>query len=664
MEEKIPLLKRFKLLFIGGAHNPYDSSMFKNISLIAFFAWVGLGADGLSSSCYGPQETFLALGSHVYLSIFVAIGMALTIFVISASYSQIIELFPSGGGGYVVASKLLNPNVGMVSGCSLLIDYVLTITVSVAAGTEAIFSFLPVSFLPYRLEFGVAVIVLLIILNLRGAKESILALFPIFLVFVVTHLFVILYAVFGNLDNFQGLVSATANDVSAAHSEIGLLGLFFVMIRAYSMGAGTYTGIEAVSNSMDTLREPKVKTAKRTMMYMAVSLSVTVFGLMIAYLIYNVKLVPGKTLNAVLFENMAAGWGGWGYAFVLVTLISEATLLYVASQTGFLGGPRVLASMSLDRWFPSRFAMLTDRFVTQNGILIMGFSAIAIMVFARGSVQLMIVLYSINVFVTFVLSQLGMVKHWWQVKKNTPDWKKKIAINGTGLALTSFILVAMVILKFNEGGWITILVIGALVSFAVYIRKQYRKTLRLLHRLDSLVRVVEPKVKGAGPEAVHTVVPKSEFDPAAKTAVIFVSGFNGLGLHTLFGIVRLFEGVFKNFIFVQIGVIDAGNFKGSEQVEQLEEHCRTDVNKYVNYVRSQGYNSEGISVIGTDVVGEIEKLAPRILEKFPNVIFFGGQLVFPESTFISRWLHNYTVFLMQRIFYSKGIPFVLLPIKV
>jgi hypothetical protein len=400
------------------------------------------------------------------------------------------------------------------------------------------------------------------------------------------------------------------------------------------------------------------------MRYMAISLVVTVVGLMVAYLVYNVKLMPGKTLNAVLFENITSGWGAKGYVFVLITLFSEATLLYVAAQTGFLDGPRVIANMSLDRWFPSRFAMLTDRFVTQNGILIMGLSAIGILILSRGSVQLMIVLYSINVFITFSLSQLGMVRHWWAERHNTAGWQKKIAINGVGLALTTFILINMITVKFNEGGWVTLLVTTALVLFALYIRRQYRKTLRLLHRLDSLVRVVEPKVKETGPEAVHTIKPQGEFDPAAKTAVIFVSGFNGLGLHTLFAIIRLFEGVFKNFIFVQIGIIDAGNFKGCEQVEDLENHCRTDVNKYVNYVRGQGYNSEGISVIGTDVVGEIEKIAPRILEKFPNVIFFGGQLVFPENTFISRWLHNYTVFLMQRIFYSKGIPFVLLPIKV
>ena len=664
MEEKMSLFKKIKLFLIGGAHNPYDTNMFHKLSLIAFFAWVGLGADGLSSSCYGPPEAFLALGKHVYLSIFVALASALTILIISASYSQIIELFPSGGGGYLVASKLLSPNVGMVSGCALLIDYVLTITVSVASGTEAIFSFLPVRFLPYRLEFDVAVLAVLIMLNLRGIKESVLPLVPIFLAFVVTHAFVIIYAVAGNMGNVPHLFSATAVDVRNAHAEIGLLGMFFVMMRAYSMGAGTYTGIEAVSNGMNALREPKVKTAKHTMSYMAISLTVTVVGLMVAYLIYNVSFQPGKTLNAVLFEKVTANWGNWGYTFVLITLFSEATLLYVAAQTGFLDGPRVLANMSLDRWFPSRFAMLTDRFVSQNGILIMGLSAIVIMLFAHGSVTFMIVLYSINVFITFSLSQLGMVRHWWAVRANTPGWHKKIAVNGIGLLMTSFILIMMIVMKFNEGGWITLLVTTALVLFAVYIRRQYRKTLRLLHRLDSLVRVVEPKVKETGPETVHTVTPQGEFDPAAKTAVIFVSGFNGLGLHTLFGIVRLFEGVFKNFIFVQIGIIDAGNFKGCEQVEELENHCRTDVNKYVNYVRSQGFNSEGISVIGTDVVAEIEEIAPRILEKFPNVIFFGGQLVFPENTFISRWLHNYTVFLMQRIFYSKGIPFVLLPIKV
>ena len=152
-EPKPSVGRRVKTLLIGSAISPHDQNVFHKLSLIAFFAWVGLGADGLSSSCYGPPEAFLALRSHPHLSIFVALATAVTVFVISTSYSQIIELFPTGGGGYLVASKLLSPTVGMVSGCALLIDYVLTITISIASGADALFSFLPSAWLAYKLEF-------------------------------------------------------------------------------------------------------------------------------------------------------------------------------------------------------------------------------------------------------------------------------------------------------------------------------------------------------------------------------------------------------------------------------------------------------------------------------------------------------------------------------
>src|SRR3984957_15275166 len=132
-----------KPLLLGKPRDVHDPHLFHKLSLIAFFAWVGLGADGLSSSCYGPEETFKALNGHIYLSLFVAAASVITVFMISASYSQIIELFPSGGGGYLVASKLLSPELGVVSGCALLIDYVLTITISVASGADALFSMLP-----------------------------------------------------------------------------------------------------------------------------------------------------------------------------------------------------------------------------------------------------------------------------------------------------------------------------------------------------------------------------------------------------------------------------------------------------------------------------------------------------------------------------------------
>ncbi len=352
-----------------------------------------------------------------------------TIFIIAASYSQIIELFPTGGGGYAVASKLLSPTAGMISGSALLIDYVLTIAISVASGADALFSFLPPAWLPYKFMFAIFGVLLLTALNMRGVKEFSL-LGPVFLIFAVTHAFIIGYAVTINAGSLSDSIASATADVQRSHAELGLMGMIFLLLRAYSMGAGTYTGIEAVSNGLPILREPKVVTGKSTMRYMAVSLALMVMGLMIAYLLYRVTPQTGKTLNAVLFETMTQGWGTAGTVFVIVTLLSEAALLFVAAQAGFLDGPRVLSNMALDRWFPTKFAMLSDRLVMQKGIMMMGGAALVAMVLTNGSVKYLVVLYSINVFITFFLSQLGMVRHWWRVRAKERQWEKKLFVNG------------------------------------------------------------------------------------------------------------------------------------------------------------------------------------------------------------------------------------------
>ncbi len=655
--------KRIKNLIIGKSRNPQDSAIFHKLSLIAFFAWIGLGADGLSSSCYGPQEAFLALGSHTYLSIFVALGTVLTIFIISSSYSQIVELFPGGGGGYLVASKLLSPTVGMFSGCALLIDYVLTITVSIASGADALFSLMPMNLHVYRLGFALMVVMLLMILNMRGVKESVLALTPIFIIFLITHVFIIFYAFSKGSSNLVQLSASTASDLHNTVSQIGVWGTIFLVLKAYTMGAGTYTGIEAVSNGVPVLREPKVQTARHTMRYMAFSLSFVVLGLMVAYLFYNVNPQAGKTLNAILFEQVTSGWGKAGFIFVLIILISEATLLFVAAQTGFIDGPRVLANMANDRWFPTRFATLSDRLVTQNGILIMGGLALILMAVTGGSVRFLVVLYSINVFITFVLSQAGMVRHWWQARVQFKGWLKKLLINGVGLVLSAFILISMIVMKFNEGGWITLFITGALVTIAILIKRHYYATAKLLHRLNSLVTVAE-----SAEESLVNIPTGAALelkpDPKAKTAVLLVSGFNGIGLHTLFGIIRLFGGVFKNFIFVQVGVVDAGNFKGRSEVGKIEVEVKNDLARYVRFMNKQGFYAEGVFEVGTDVVDEVSNIAPKIIERFPYAVFFGGQLIFPQDSFAVRFLHNYTVFAMQKKLYREGIPFVILPIRV
>lgn len=657
----LSIFKKVKDMLIGKALSPLDRNVFQHVSLIAFFAWVGLGADGLSSSCYGPEEAFLALGTHKYLSLFVALATGLTVLLISSSYSQLIELFPTGGGGYLVASKLLSPSLGMISGCALLIDYVLTIAISIASGADALFSFFPNSLYPYKLHFAIFALCALILLNSRGVKESVLPLVPIFMVFLLTHVFVILNTLFFHLSDCSLIFQSTVKEIRFTQEELGLGGMIFIMLRAYSLGAGTYTGIEAVSNGLPYLREPKVLTGKRTMQYMSFSLAFMVVGLMMAYLLFNVSHQPGKTLNATLFENITMSWPSpWGNIFVYVTLISEACILFVAAQAGFLGGPRVLANMALDRWFPTRFASLSDRLVTQNGVLLMGITAIIIMIYTLGSVKVLVVLYSINVFITFFFSQLGMVKHWIKNREKVEKWAKKILISGTGLLLTTFILLSVISLKFHDGGWVTLMITGSLIVIAVIIKRHYIRTARLLNRLNDLVQTAA-KTLSQTPSGEKK---DCRFDNEGKTAVLLVNGFNGLGLHTLFNIIRFFGNEFKNFIFIEVGVIDAGNFKGAEEVDRLKEQSQKDIARYVEYMNQNGYYAEGISAVGIDAIEEIEKIAEDVLTRYPGAVFFGGQLVFPEESFWTRWLHNNTVFSIQRRFYQKGTPFVILPIRV
>jgi amino acid transporter len=658
-DPRLGILGRLRALVIGKPRSLSDRSVFHQLSLIAFFAWVGMGADGMSSSCYGPAEAFLELRAHPHLAFFVALGTAVTIFVISASYCHIIDLFPSGGGGYLVASKLLSPTAGMVSGCALLIDYVLTISVSVASCMDAIFSFLPPPWHAHKFAVGVAGVLLLTVMNLRGVKESIIPLVPIFLVFVLTHLFAIGYALATNGARLGEVAAATSVDVSSASGELGIVGMLILILRAYSMGAGTFTGIEAVSNGMAILREPRVKTAKTTMRYMAWSLAVTAMGLMLAYVLLALETPPeGKTFNALLFERISAHWpAGMGASFVLVTLVSEGAILFVAAQTGFLDGPRVIANMAADRWMPSRFALLSERLVTKNGIVVMGLAALVTMVLTGGDVRLLVILYSINVFITFCLSQLGMVRHWWSVRGGTAPWRGKLLINGLGLVLCTFILVSVTLLKFHQGGWVTLVITGSLAGVALLIRRHYNRVGGLLTRLNDMLRAIP-----AAPPA--EAAPPVAHDPRAKTAVLLVSGFNGIGMHSLLNTIRYFGETFRNFAFVQVGMIDAGNFKGIEELANLERHTRAQLGKYVAFCRANGLYAEAHFGMGVDVIEEIAKLAPAILERYPDAVFFGGQLVFPQDSAVNRWLHNAAVFAIQRRFYTQGIPFMILPIRV
>jgi amino acid transporter len=648
---------RIKRILIGGGKNVRDPRIFHRLSLIAFFAWVGLGADGLSSSNYGPQEAFLSLGDHRHLALYLALMTAVTVITISASYSQIIELFPTGGGGYVVATKLLGPVFGLISGCALVVDYMLTISISLSSGVEAVLSFLPPGFFQYKLTFILVITLALVLLNLRGVKESVATLTPIFLFFFVSHVGIILYGIFSHVSATPTLFVDTIRETRQGIAQLGFGAMAFILLRGYSLGAGTYTGIEAVSNGLQILRPPQVKTGKKTMALMAASLSFTAGGLLLCYLLTNVQHLAGKTLNASLIETLIGTWkiGGFplGVWLLGLILVSEGAILFVAAQTGFIDGPRVLGNMAIDSWVPNRLMHLSERLVVQNGVLFMGLASILILVFTRGSVQILIVMYSINVFITFSLSQLGMCLHW--MKTPAPHRGKKLTINLIGLLMSLSILGVTVAVKFKEGGWITLVITLSFIAVCFLIRRHYRRVNGMMKRLDDVMAQVQ-QMSGR-----HEVPARDE---SAPTAVMFVRNFGGLGIHSFLNIHRTFPNYFKNFVFISIGVVDWKSFKGAEEVKNLETHIREELKKYVRLANDFGFHAESIYAVDVDTLDVVEARCEEIQRKYNKAVFFVGKLVFEEENLFTRFLHNQTAYSIQRILQFKGIPTIVLPIRV
>jgi amino acid transporter len=646
---------RVRRAILGAPRDVADTSQLHKMTLIAFLAWVGLGADGLSSSAYGPEEAFLALGRHTYLAVGLALATALTVLIISASYSAIIEQFPTGGGGYVVASHLLGPRIGVVSGCALVVDYVLTIVTSIAGGGNAIFSFLP-HLEAWKLPAEFLVIGLLIALNLRGVKESVQALLPVFLVFLATHALLVGWAIFSHLHKIPEVTHQLHQGFTAGLSTLGLAGMALLLLRAYALGGGTYTGIEAVSNGLQIMREPRVATGKRTMVYMAVSLALTAGGILIGYLLLDVRHAPGKTMNAVLSEDIFGGWhlGGVtvGYWLVLVTLISEGLLLVVAAQAGFIDGPRVMANMAVDSYLPHRFAALSEQLSMQNGVLLMGLAALAMLFYTRGNIETLIFMYSINVFLTFSLSQLAMTRFWLQ-RPQEPARGRHLAIHLVALLLCVSILIVTLIERFTHGGWVTVMLTALFVALCYGIHGHYRRSKEGLRQLDDVLDTLP---------ATGEAKPKS-LDPKLPTAVLLVSEFNGFGVHTLLSILRYFPGLYKQFIFVSVAVVDSGSFKGKEEIEALQGHTEADLEKYVEKTRRMGFAADSVWDVGIEVVAKASDLCQQIARLYPKATIFTGKLVFRKERFYYGFLHSETARAIQRRLQWVGVPMVVLPIR-
>jgi hypothetical protein len=263
-------------------------------------------------------------------------------------------------------------------------------------------------------------------------------------------------------------------------------------------------------------------------------------------------------------------------------------------------------------------------------------------------------MYSINVFLTFTLTQLGMVRHWLNVRHQAAHWRRRFLIGLTGTIVTGGILVVTTVIKFEEGGWVTLVATGAFVAFCFLVRDHYRGVRGLLKTLDdALTNLPLPEAKT-----------QAELAPDGPTAIVMVESYAGLGIHTLLSVQRLFPRHFKNFVFVSVGLVDSAKFKGVQDVEAFEAQVREDLLKYTSLAQRMGYYAEYRYTLGTDLIEELHNICTDLVREFRRPVVFAGQLVFQRENLFTRTLHSETSFSIQRRLQFAGVQVIILPIRV
>lgn len=642
--------------------DPMQLETWRHAALVAVLAWAGVGADSLSSANYGPEEAYKALhlSGHEPLVLWLALITALTVVVISLAYVQIIRLFPNGGGGYKAATRLVHPYAGLLSGSALIVDYSLTIAISVAAATDAMFNLFPLAWVAYK-PFAIAGgLGFLLFINLRGVRESVTVLAPIFFGFLLIHVVLIGFGLWAKHDVLIGAVVNAEDHIKAVTNEGGTWALVAIIATAYAAGAGTYTGIEALSENAHTLKPPRAQTGARAMALIAVSLAVLAGGIMLLYTAWLPTLQEGKTLNAVVFEatllQLFPDAELARQIIIIVAMVFAAALLLVAAASGFLGGPAVLAWMAIDKWAPHSFAHLSNKLVAQNGVLTMGTAAGILLLFTGGQVHSLVVLYSINVFLTFSLSLLGLTRYNFTHRKEMKfgQWLSRTAISCVALAVAVSILITLFLAKFSQGAWVAVVVALMLAACGYWVRDHYRRFDRSMDQTFDDLLMRDP--------AAAIEIPK----PAKmKRPVGVITGAQGAaGLHALMHAQRLFRGQFDSVLIISAGEVDAEAYGGHEALERLKYQVGERCAKIVAWCRDHGMPAKVYTGFSTDAVETLEELCLKAQRDYPNVIFVATRPMTRPHGWASTLLHGGTALSLQRRLHGHDAPLIVLPMRV
>jgi amino acid transporter len=433
-------------------------------------------SDNLSSVAYATEAilfTLLAAGSGAFgLVMPISVLIVSVLAVIVVSYRQTIRAYPNGGGSYIVARENLGVGAGLVAAAALLTDYVLTVSVSVAAGIAAITSAFPGQLDDYRVELAAVGILVVMLINLRGVRES----GTIFA--IPTYVFVISMLALIGIGTAQTALGGAPQVTGVAPLVVPAetLGLLLLM-RAFADGCSAITGVEAVSNGVPAFRPPEARNARTTLTVMAVLVGVMFLGTSFLALVAGAQPAQGETILSELGRAVF----GLGPVYYILQF-STMGILILAANTAFADFPRLSSLLARDGFMPSRFAFRGERLAFSTGIVALAILSIVVLAAFGGRVEALIPLYAIGVFTSITLSQAGMVRHWWQSRE--PGWRRSIAINGFGATATGIVAVIFAVAKFALGAWLIVIVIPLLVGTMFLIRRRYER-----RRVEAAVHV-------------------------------------------------------------------------------------------------------------------------------------------------------------------------------
>ena len=468
-------------------------------------------ADAISSTAYATEEIMLALvvagAAALHYSLYIALAVAGLLAIVALSYQQTVHAYPSGGGSYIVSRENLGLAPGMVAASSLMVDYVMTVAVSTASGVAALTSAFP-SLYGYRVIICIVVIVAVAIANLRGLRES-----GSFFAFP-TYAFVLMCGSLVIVGMVRWVIGDLPPQVHQA-STGAISGLtLFIILKAFSAGCSAMTGTEAISNAVPAFKPPESRNAGMTLGIMASVLAFLLIG--VTALSQIVHLVPTTDARDTVLSQLGRAVYGNGTVFYFALQITTMAILFLGANTSFAGFPRLSSVLARDGLMPRQFMNRGDRLVFSNGIIGLTVAAIVVVIIFSASVNSMIPLYAVGVFISFTLSQSGMVIHWFRLK--TSGWRQRALMNGFGATLTAIVSVVIVITKFTHGAYLVVIAVPVLVGVFYVVRRHY----------DSVRTALEPQsfmdLESLG---------RAAMTPPRTTVVVFVAQVNSLTARSL-----------------------------------------------------------------------------------------------------------------------------------